>query len=85
MDGVHFRIDGELDGEFQQRMGILYGDAQQLADSLKGYDYEEGNENESPPGYSYQENGLTHLCMEVPHALGDYVDIVLDESEIAHN
>ncbi len=78
MNGVHFQVKGELADEFQQRMGILYGDARQLADALKGYDY--GSGQELPEGYSYQEEGLTHLCMEVPHALGDYVDITLEES-----
>lgn len=76
MNGTGFRTEGEFAEEFQQRIGILYGDAAQLADSLKGYDY--GYDHRVPTGYSYQENGLTHLCVEVPHALGDYVDITLD-------
>ena len=76
MNGTGFAMDGKLSGEFHERLEILYGSAEQLAVSLKGYDYCEGQE--FPQGYSYQENGKTHLCMEVPHALGDYVDITLE-------
>lgn len=31
-----------------------------------------------PYGYSYLENGKVWLCMEVPHSMGDYIEIELD-------
>jgi len=76
MAGTGFTVEGELDGEFQERMEILYVSTEQLAAALRGFDFSTGRE--IPAGFSYQENGKTHLCMEVPHALGDYVDITLE-------
>lgn len=63
--------------DFAQRLSILYGSSAQLADVLRDYDYREGQEQAA--GYSYREDGRTHLCMEVPHMLGDYIDLLLTE------
>lgn len=77
LEGVGYTVQGEEPEEFLSRLSILYGDAKQLALCLKGYDL--GQDGDIPTGYSYQKDGCTHLCMEVPHALGDYVDVVLLE------
>lgn len=47
-----------------------------LAQSLAGYDYSE--DGTAPYGYSYLADGKVWICMEVPHALGDYIEIELD-------
>lgn len=75
--GRGYTIEGELGEEFQERLFILYGDAEQLADVLKNFDY--GENRETPSGFSYKEEGKIHLCIAMPHALGDYADIVLDK------
>ena len=76
MNGKNYTVSGELASEFQERLTVLYGDAEQLAAALRGFDFGKG-QNEHPAGYSYQEDGQTWLCMEVPHALGDFVNIEL--------
>lgn len=76
MEGKYHTADGRLSGEFRERLEILYGDADQLADVLRGFDFGEGQEN--PAGYSWCEDGKTWIAMEVPHALGDYIEIALD-------
>lgn len=77
MNGEGYTVSEEFAEEFQKRLTVLYGDTEQLAAALKGFDFGEG-QNEHPAGYSYQENGQTWLCMEVPHALGDYLNIGLE-------
>lgn len=76
MNGEGYTVDKELASEFQERLTILYGNTEQLAMALKGFDFGEG-QNEHPAGYSYRENGQTWLCMEVPHALGDFVNVLI--------
>ncbi len=76
MNGKNYTVSGELASEFQERLTVLYGDAEQLAAALRGFDFGKG-QNEHPAGYSYQEDGQTWLCMEVPHVLGDFVNIEL--------
>lgn len=77
MNGKNYTVSGELSAEFQARLTVLYGDAAQLAAALRGFDFGKGQE-QYPAGYSWQEDGKTWLCMEVPHALGDYVNVELD-------
>ena len=77
LSGEGYRVEGELGEELKDRLSILYGTAEQLADVLRDFDY--GDNRETPRGFSYQENGRTHLCIEVPHALGDCVDVILGE------
>lgn len=61
---------------FMERLPVIYESPEALARSLEGYDYtENGN---APYGYSYISDGKVWICMEVPHALGDYVEIELD-------
>lgn len=78
LKGEGYTTNGELGAELKERLAILYGDAGQLADVLRQFDY--GENRETPSGFSYRENGRTHLCIEVPHALGDCADVLLDES-----
>ncbi len=47
-----------------------------LAEMLSNFDYNE--EGEQPYGYSFYEDGKLHLCIEVPHDLGDYIIIEMD-------
>ena len=47
-----------------------------MADALRDFDY--GENRETPAGFSYHQDGKVHLCIEVPHALGDYVDVILE-------
>lgn len=69
--------------KYQQSQGLLglYAAKQfqiQVADVLRDFDY--GDNRETPSGFSYQEKGQTHLCIEVPHVLGDCVDVVLEKN-----
>ncbi len=75
--GEGYTVEGESGEELKERLSILYGTTEQLADVLRDFDY--GDNRETPGGFSYQENGRTHLCIEVPHALGDCVDVELDK------
>ena len=77
MNGENYRVIGALASEFQERLTVLYGDAGQLALSLRGFDFGKG-QAEQPAGYSWQEDGKTWLSIEVPHALGDYVNVELE-------
>lgn len=76
LSGKGYQVEGELGEELKERLTILYGDEEQLADALRDFDY--GDNRETPTGFSYQEDGKTHLCIEVPHALGDYADVILE-------
>ena len=76
MNGRNYTVSGELASEFQARLTVLYGDARQLAAALRGFDFGKGQE-QHPGGYSWQEDGKTWLSIEVPHALGDYVNVEL--------
>lgn len=78
--GEGYTVEGESGEELKERLSILYGTAEQLADVLRDFDY--GDNRETPSGFSYQENGRTHLCIEVPHALGDCVDVELDKIDV---
>ena len=77
MNGTGYTVSGDLAEEFQKRLTVLYGDTEQLAAALRSFDFGKG-QVEYPVGYSYQENGKTCLCMEVPHALGDFVTVELE-------
>ena len=74
--GTGFYVDGVEMGYFSERMKAFYGSPEALARSLNGYD--DAEDGSAPYGYSYLEDGKVWLCMEVPHDLGDYVEIELD-------
>lgn len=76
LEGKGCQTEGELGEELKERLTILYGNEEQLADALRNFDY--GESRETPMGFSYQEDGKVHLLIEVPHALGDYVDVILE-------
>ncbi len=76
LEGNGYTAEGELDWELKERLTILYGDKEQLADALRSFDY--GENRETPQGFSYHEDGQIHLCIKIPHALGDYVDVILE-------
>lgn len=42
------------------------------------FDYSE--DNNQPFGYSFYQDGRLHLCIEVPHDLGDFIIIELENS-----
>ncbi len=74
--GVGYYVEESLKPYFVERLESIYEDPDALARSLEGYDY---SEDESEPyGYSYISSGRVWLCMEVPHSLGDYIEIELD-------
>ena len=52
---------------------------QSLTEDLQHFDLSLDGETE-PLGFSYYENGKLHICISVPHALGDYVDIIPDRT-----
>lgn len=73
--GIGYYVDEPLAPYFRERLETIYETPDALARSLEGYDY---TEDGSPPyGYSYIENGKVWICMEVPHAMGDYIEIEL--------
>ncbi len=49
----------------------------ELLEELNQFDLSAEQKYE-PSGFSYFENGKLHICISVPHALGDYIDIVPD-------
>ena len=66
----------DLADYFRERLEAIYDSPDALAQSLAGYDYSE--DGTAPYGYSYLADGKVWICMEVPHALGDYIEIELD-------
>lgn len=74
--GTGYYVEESLTPYFQERLEGIYGTPDSLARSLEGYDYAE--DGSAPYGYSYLADGKVWICMEVPHALGDYIEIELD-------
>lgn len=74
--GTGYYVEESAADYFRERLEAIYGTPDSLARSLAGYDYAE--DGSAPYGYSYLENGKVWICMEVPHALGDYMEIELD-------
>lgn len=74
--GTGFYVDRVDADYFAERLKAFYGSPEALARSLSGYDYAE--DGSAPYGYSYLEDGKVWLCMEMPHDLGDYIEIELD-------
>ncbi len=50
--------------------GFSSGEMQELLDGV-----DSSSEGSEPPGYSYIKHGRLHVCINVPHALGDYIDL----------
>lgn len=74
--GTGYYVEESLAPYFAERLEAIYETPGALARSLAGYDYAE--DGSAPYGYSYLLNGKVWLCMEVPHALGDYIEVELD-------
>ena len=77
--GTGYYVEESAADYFRERLEAIYGTPDSLARSLAGYDYTE--DGSAPYGYSYLENGKVWICMEVPHALGDYMEIELDTQQ----
>ena len=74
--GTGYYVKEDLADYFRERLEAIYDSPDALAQSLAGYDYSE--DGTAPYGYSYLADGKVWICMEVPHALGDYNEIELD-------
>lgn len=74
--GTGYYVEESLAPYFAERLKAIYESPGALARSLEGYDYKE--DQSAPYGYSYISDGKVWLCMEVPHALGDYIEVELD-------
>lgn len=74
--GTGYYVEEALAPYFVERLDSIYESPDALARSLEGYDFEPGGG--APYGYSYLEDGKVWICMEVPHSLGDYIEIELD-------
>ncbi len=75
-EGKGYYVDEALAPYFLERIQSIYESPDSLARSLRGYDYAE--DGSDPYGYSYLADGKVWLCMEVPHSMGDYIEIELD-------
>lgn len=71
-----FTIETDINEEFMDYIYSAFDNEELLAEMLINFDYSE--DGELPYGYSFIENGKLHLCIEVPHALGDYAIIELN-------
>lgn len=56
-------------------LAMAFTDQSALAEALTAYDFAS---NDYPAGYSFYRGDQLTLCMEAPHALGDYVFIEID-------
>lgn len=77
-----FQIESDIADIDEKFMQYIYGTFENedlLAEMLTNFDYNE--ETEQAYGYSFFEHDELHLCIEVPHDLGDYVILVLDDVE----
>ena len=75
--GTGYYVKEDLADYFRERLEAIYDSPDALAQSLAGYDYSE--DGTAPYGYSYLADGKVWICMEVPHALCDYIEIELDK------
>ena len=73
--GTGYYVDEALAPYFRERLETIYETPYALARSLEGYDYTE--DGSAPYGYSYIRDGRVRICMEVPHEMGDYIEIEL--------
>lgn len=77
--GFQMESDIDVDEEFMKYIYSTFENEELLAEMLINFDYDEETQQEY--GYSFFEHNQLHLCIEVPHDLGDYVILALDEEE----
>lgn len=73
-----FSLESDVDEDFMRYINSAFENEELLAEMLSNFDYNEVAEQ--PFGYSYYEDGELHLCIEVPHNVGDYVILVLENN-----
>jgi hypothetical protein len=74
-----FTIETNVNEDFMQFIHSAFENEDLLAEMLSNFDYSE--DAEQPYGYSFYEHGQLHLCIEVPHDVGDYVILVLENND----
>lgn len=70
-----FKIESDVKEDFMTYIYSAFDNEELLAEMLTNFDYSE--DGEPPYGYSFYEHGELHLCIEVPHSIGDYVILSL--------
>ena len=55
-----------------------YESVNEVEKELQNYDYDLKNSNFEPLGFSYYEDNKTVICRDAPHAIGDYVELIMD-------
>lgn len=75
-NNIGFKIETDMKSELMDYIYSAFDNEDLLAEMLLNFDFNE--DGEQPFGYSFYENGKLHLCIEVPHDLGDYIIIELD-------
>lgn len=74
--GFQMESNIDVDEEFMKYIYSTFENEELLAEMLINFDYDE--ETQQQYGYSFFEHNQLHLCIEVPHDLGDYVILSLD-------
>ncbi len=69
--------------DIEEWISSNYNDVLSLTNNLKEYDFDiskkyDFENGDIPLGYSYYENNKIVICMEVPHVLGDYVELIME-------
>lgn len=74
-----FHMESNLREEFMKYIYSAFDNEELLAEMLSNFDYYENTQ--LPYGYSFYEDNKLHLCVEVPHELGDYVILELENNK----
>lgn len=74
--GYNVLQDGPSKEEVNEYLTSLYVDDYALL--FLDYDYDFRNQALLPTGYSYIKDGKPVLVMEVPHAMGDFIELEID-------
>ncbi len=85
IEGKNYTVDGDNDlkDAFKEYISSTYNaNKEELTETINNYDLDVDKELDYDygyfKGYSYYENGKTILCMNVPHALGDCIEVTMD-------
>ena len=77
-------LEGEdYSNDIKEWISGSYNDVSSLTNDLKEYDFDidkkyDFENGDMPLGYSYYENNKMVICMPVIHALGDYVQLIME-------